>query len=114
MTPKKDFFIDAFSPNGQGEIFQQMVRILWKGLFGLQIASTCISRRMLHSLREDTHKKNDFSVVGPLRCYPSYTNGLVVHAPFFSYNSLKRILTKIFSNGDFFLANIVFEPAVNS
>ena len=49
------------------------------------------------SFREDTHK-NVFLVVGPLRFHPPYINGLVVHATFFfySYNSLKRILT-IFS-----------------
>ena len=29
---------------------------------------------------EDTHKKVFFLVVGPLRGYPPYTNGLVVHA----------------------------------
>ena len=33
--------------------------------------------------REDTHKKVFFLVVGPLRFYPPYTNGLVVHATFF-------------------------------
>ena len=34
-------------------------------------------------VREDTHKKSVFSlVVGPLRFYPPYTNGLVVHATF--------------------------------
>ena len=35
-------------------------------------------------VREDTHKKGVFLVVGPLRFYPPYTNGLVVHATFFS------------------------------
>ena len=25
------------------------------------------------------------TVVGPLRCYPPYTNGLVVHSTFFSF-----------------------------
>ena len=49
------------------------------------------------AVREDTHKKSVFLVVGPIRFYPPYTNGLVVHATFFSfflsYNSLKRILT---------------------
>ena len=40
-----------------------------------------------------THiKKSDFLVVRPLRFYPPYINGLVVHAIFF-YKSLKRILT---------------------
>ena len=34
-------------------------------------------------LREDTHKKSVFLVVAPLRVYPPYTNGLVVHATFF-------------------------------
>ena len=34
------------------------------------------------SLREDTHKKGFFLVVGPLRVYPPYTNGLVVHVTF--------------------------------
>ena len=34
-------------------------------------------------VREDTHKKSVFLVVGPLRFYPPYTNGLVVHATFF-------------------------------
>ena len=31
-------------------------------------------------LREDTHKKKFFIVIRPLRFYPPYTNGLVVHA----------------------------------
>ena len=30
--------------------------------------------------REDTHKINVFLVVGPLRFYPPFTNGLLVHA----------------------------------
>ena len=34
-------------------------------------------------LREDTHKKKCFLVVGPLEFYPPNTNGLVVHATFF-------------------------------
>ena len=33
---------------------------------------------------KDTHKKMVFLVVGPLRFYPPYTNGLVVHTLFFS------------------------------
>ena len=33
--------------------------------------------------REDTHKKVFFLVVGPLRFYSPYTNGLVVHATSF-------------------------------
>ena len=37
----------------------------------------------LPPLREDTHKKVVFLVVRPLRFYPPYTNGLVVHATFF-------------------------------
>ena len=37
------------------------------------------------SLREDTHKKSFFLVVGPLRFYPPYTSGLVVHATFYNY-----------------------------
>ena len=59
-------------------------------------------------VREDTHiKKVFFLVVGPVRFYPHYTNGLVVHAifDFFyfqSYNSLKRIL-KFFSFSSQFL-----------
>ena len=37
-------------------------------------------------LREDTHKKKIvFSVVGPLRFYPPYINGLVVHATLFYF-----------------------------
>ena len=38
-------------------------------------------------LREDTHKKSVFLLVlvGPLRFYTPYTNGLVVHATFFSF-----------------------------
>ena len=36
-------------------------------------------------VREDTHKKSVFLVVGPLRFYPPYTNGLVVHANFFCF-----------------------------
>ena len=48
------------------------------------------------------NKNSVFLVVGPLRFYPPYTNGLVVHATFFlfifnSYKSLKRILTIFFS-----------------
>ena len=38
-------------------------------------------------------------MVGPIRVYPPYSNGLVVHATFFSflsYYSLKRILTIFF------------------
>ena len=31
-------------------------------------------------IREDTHKKEVFLEVGPLRFYPPYTNGSVVHA----------------------------------
>ena len=34
-------------------------------------------------LREDTHKSVFFLVVGPLRVYPPYTHGLVVHATLF-------------------------------
>ena len=44
----------------------------------------------------NTHiKKVCFLVVGPLRFFPPYTNGLVVHATFFfflSYNGLKRTI----------------------
>ena len=38
-------------------------------------------------VREDTHTKSVFLVVGPLRFYPpyAYTHGLVVHAIFFSF-----------------------------
>ena len=36
-------------------------------------------------LKEDTHKKSVILVVGPLRFYPPYTNGLVVHATFFFF-----------------------------
>ena len=46
-----------------------------------------------------THiKKSVFLVIGPLRFYPAYTNGLVVHATLFflSYNCLKRVLTFFF------------------
>ena len=42
--------------------------------------------------REDTHF---FLVVGPLRFYPPYTNGIVVHATFFLY----------FFDNYFFLSN---------
>ena len=38
---------------------------------------------IVQKVREDTHKKSVFLEVGPLRFYPTYTNGLVVHAPFF-------------------------------
>ena len=40
-------------------------------------------RALYNWLREDTHKKVAFLVVGPLRVYPLYTNGLVVNATFF-------------------------------
>ena len=33
-------------------------------------------------VREDTHKKSVFLVVGPIRFYPPYPIGLVVHATF--------------------------------
>ena len=36
-------------------------------------------------VREDTQKKVFFLVAGPLRFYPPYTNGLVVHATFFFF-----------------------------
>ena len=42
----------------------------------------------LQSIREDTHKKVSFLVVGPIRFYPPYTNGLVVHATITSSYSL--------------------------
>ena len=43
------------------------------------------------SLREDTHKKRlFFSVVGPIRFYPPYTNGLVVHATFLCVSSRRE------------------------
>ena len=41
------------------------------------------SLKKIHPIREDTHKKKVFLVVGPLRFYPPYTNGLVVHATIF-------------------------------
>ena len=43
------------------------------------------SQTHTHRLREDIHKKRFFLVVGPLRFYPFYTNGLVVHATVFSF-----------------------------
>ena len=42
-------------------------------------------QEMEDMLREDTHKKSVFLVVGPLRFYPPYTNGLVVNATFFFF-----------------------------
>ena len=36
-------------------------------------------------IREDTHKIKFFLVVGPLRFYTPYMNGLVVHATFFFF-----------------------------
>ena len=49
-----------------------------------RLAKSKISEALLmlycSQLREDTHKKVFFLVVGPLRFYPPYTNGLVVHA----------------------------------
>ena len=60
------------------------------------------SQKYPSRIREDTHKKSFFLMVGPLRLYPPYTNGLVVHATFFlSYNSLKRILTIFFHSSNF-------------
>ena len=44
-----------------------------------------LSHYHLVCIREDTHKKNVFLVVGPLKFYPPYTNGLVVHATFFLF-----------------------------
>ena len=49
----------------------------------------------LSPLREDTHKKIVFLLVGSPRFYPPYINGLVVHF-FFSLFSLKRIFTIFF------------------
>ena len=43
-------------------------------------------------LREDTHKKVFFLVVGPLWFYPPYTNGLVVHATFFFLAGFKNCI----------------------
>ena len=40
---------------------------------------------MIKRIREDTHKKGVFLVVGPLRFYLPYTNGLMVLPPFFSF-----------------------------
>ena len=51
---------------------------------GTVLAYTFIFNRR-EPLREDTHKKVFFLVVGPLRFYPPYTNGLVVHATFFFF-----------------------------
>ena len=51
-----------------------------------QIGLFCLtgSWRKFIAIKEDTHKKKFFFlVVGPLRFYPPYTNGLVVHATFF-------------------------------
>ena len=56
-----------------------------KALMGLPLRKDFFAA----SLREDTHKKFFFSGW-------TYTNGLVVHAIFLSYNSLKRILTSFF------------------
>ena len=39
-------------------------------------------QKICRSLREDAHKKVFFLVVGPIRFYPPYTNGLVVHVTF--------------------------------
>ena len=45
-------------------------------------------------IREDIKKV--FLVVGPLRFYPPYTNGLVVHAKwFFAYGSLPTPLLAV-------------------
>ena len=66
-----------------------------------------------------THiKKVFFLVVGPLRFYPPYTNGLGSIPLFFFiffYKSVKRILTTFYCSPIFGLkkANMVFEP-VNS
>ena len=43
---------------------------------------------MIKRIREDTHKKVFFLVVGPLRFYLPYTNGLMVLPPFFLFFSL--------------------------
>ena len=37
--------------------------------------------KLYPSHREYTHSKKFFLVVGPVRFYPPYTNGLVVHVP---------------------------------
>ena len=64
------------------------------GVFKLQIkwedntSSLILSLYHLVCIREDTHKKNIFFLVGPLIFYPPYTNGLVVYATFSSFFSL--------------------------
>ena len=69
-------------------------------MFQGEIFSNGRGVELFSTLREDTHKKRVFLVVGPLRFYPPYTNGLVVHAIFLSfflsYNSLELILTIFF------------------
>ena len=42
----------------------------------------------LNVVVEDTHKKSDSLAVGPLRAYPPYTKGLVVHATTFFFSFL--------------------------
>ena len=45
--------------------------------------SSQVKQQPIFMLNLETHiKKNFFLVVGPLRLYPPYTNGLVVHATF--------------------------------
>ena len=60
-------------------------------------------------LRENTNK-SVFLVVGPLRFYRPYTNGIVVHVTFFLvfFNSLKRILTIFLSSQQRLLTRAVF------
>ena len=54
------------------------------------------SNKFHSMLREDRHKKSVFLVVGPLRLYPPYTIGLVVHATFFfSPIIVKKMLWKM-------------------
>ena len=74
--------------NGMMEGFQRHAGTTGQAKFKLFKKSW----HLYKELREDTHKKVVFLVVGPLRFYPPYTEG------FFSNNSLKRILTFFFSN----------------
>ena len=60
---------------------QLMESEAWERLNIIMHDNAYISR----PLREDTHKKVFFLVVGPIRFYPPYTNGLVVHATYFFF-----------------------------
>ena len=60
-----------------------VLMVIALGFISKDLVSFSFEVKFYITVREDTHKKRGFLVVVPLRFYPTYTNGLVVHAAFF-------------------------------